>query len=100
MSVWSAVAIYIFGLVLATIAIGAMMKPRKELDKSDFALFIFMALVWPVILVLGIAFALVVGLFFPIIFKPFRFLMFFGQDLRKQYDEWYKVWKMKEYDND
>ena len=100
MSVWSVVAIYIFGFVLTTIAIGAIMKPREDFDKADFVLFTFMALIWPVLLALGIVIVLVEGLFFSIIFKPIRFLMYFGQDLRKQYDEWRKVQKMKECDND
>ena len=100
MTICSAIAVYVFGIMLASVITGALMKPIKYFDNFDFTLFIVTVLIWPVLLVLGIVIVLVVGVFFFIIIKPIQFLMYFGQNLGNQYEEWRKVRKMKECDND
>ena len=87
MSIWVAIGIYRFGVIVAAIGFGAYLNPRDDFDKLDFALFTFMALIWPILLGLALVVASVAGLFLAIIFKPIQFLMYFGQDLGKYLGE-------------
>ena len=89
MSVWTAVAIYIVGIVVGTIGFGAYVKPRSEFDNWDIALFVLLILFWPLMLVVGLLFAAIVGLFYATVFKAVRSLMYFGEDLSKCCREWY-----------
>lgn len=88
MPIWVAIVIYIFGVIIASIVFGAYLKPRDGFDKFDFALFTFTVLIWPILLVLALVVASVVGLFLAIIVKPIQFLMYFGQDLNNYFVEW------------
>lgn len=87
MPIWVAIGIYIFGVIIASIVFGAYLKPRDDFDKLDFALFTFMALIWPILLGLALVVAIAVGLFLAIIVKPIQFLMYFGQDLNNYFVE-------------
>ena len=90
MFVWIAIAVYLVGIVVGSIGIGAYLKPRNGFDKFDFAFSTFMVVLWPVFLALGVIALVGIGLFYGVMLKPIQLMMYFGQDLGKCYGEWRK----------
>lgn len=86
----TAILIYALGIVIGAMGMGAYMRPsnRAAFDWSDYTLFSFIILLWPLLL------AAVVGIFLPaaivlgMAFYIVKFLMRIGECIGKGFDKW------------
>lgn len=86
----TAILIYALGIVIGAMGMGAYMRPsnRAAFDWTDYTLFSFIILLWPLLL------AAVVGIFLPAAivlgtaFYIVKFLMWVGECIGKGFDKW------------
>lgn len=90
MPIEAAIALYLIGVLIATIGLGAYMHPKRaRFDNFDILVFLIMILFWPVLLACAIVAGLVIGVLFVLVFKPIQFLMYKGEDWCNQISDWW-----------
>lgn len=100
MSIEVAIALYLIGILIGTIGMGAYMHPkRSRFDNFDIGLFLFMILIWPVLLACAIVAGLIIGALFLLVFKPIQFLMYKGEDWCDKISDWWERRKTRKGEN-
>ena len=90
MTLTTAILIYALGIVIGAIGMGAYMRPngRVAFDWTDYTLFSFIILLWPVLLALAIGIVLPVAIVLGMTFYIIKFLMWIGECIGKGFDKW------------
>jgi hypothetical protein len=100
MPIEAAIALYLIGILIGTIGLGAYMHPkRSRFDNFDIGVFLFMILLWPVLLTCAIGAGLVIGALLLLVFKPIQFLMYKGEDWCDRISDWWKNRKTRKEEN-
>lgn len=100
MPVEAAIALYLIGILIGTIGLGAYMHPKRaRFDNFDIGLFLFMILLWPVLLTCALVAALVIGALLLLVFKPIQFLMYKGEDWCNLISDWWNCRKTRKEEN-
>ena len=86
----TAILIYTLGIVIGAMGIGAYMRPsnRAAFDWTDYTLFSFIILLWPLLLAAVVGFFLPAAIVLGMAFYIVKFLMWIGECIGKGFDKW------------
>lgn len=86
----TAILIYVLGIVIGAIGMGAYMRPngRVAFDWTDYTLFGALILLWPVELALAVGVLLPGVIVLGTVFYIVKFLMWIGECIGKGFDNW------------
>lgn len=100
MPIEAAIALYLIGVLIGAIGLGAYMHPKSaKFDNFDILVFLIMILIWPVLLACAIVAGLVIGVLFVLVFKPIQFLMYKGEDWSNKISDLWKRRKTRKEEN-
>ena len=86
----TAILIYALGIVIGAMGMGAYMRPsnRAAFDWTDYTLFSFIILLWPLLLAAVVGFFLPAAIVLGMAFYIVKFLMRVGECIGKGFDKW------------
>ena len=86
----TAILIYVIGIVIGAMGMGAYMRPsnRAAFDWSDYTLFSFIILLWPLLLAAAVGIFLPAAIVLGMAFYIVKFLMWIGECIGKGFDKW------------
>ena len=82
-----AVALYLFGILVGVTGFRTWVRQCGSFDWGEFALFAFMVILWPILLVFAIAAIIAFVLVYGFVFKVVQFMFCLGDDLGECFGE-------------
>ena len=90
MTLTTAILIYVLGIVIGAMGVGAYMRPSKRVafDWTDYTMFSFIILLWPLLLAFAVGILLPAAIVLGMAFYIVKFLMWVGECIGKGVDKW------------